>query len=58
MSTEEQEKQNLINTPPLAIPRLQFLYAQPLHQRKEETKAKLIDLVKQHSMLVDWIINN
>jgi hypothetical protein len=56
MSEEAAEKLNLQITPPLTIPRLQFLYAQPQHQERAETKEKLIGLLQQHSMFYSFVL--
>ncbi len=55
-SIEELEKQQLINTPPLVLPRLQFLLSLPFYKEKAEAKEKIIEIVKKNSTLMIYFL--
>jgi 26S proteasome regulatory subunit N7 len=55
MSDEAEIKLNMSITPPLSIPRLQFLYSQPNLKEKDETKDKIIAVVQKNNMVNKYL---
>jgi len=47
-------KKILVNTPPLAIPRLQFLYPQPHSKEKDAVKEKILAIIFKNNMLLKY----